>query len=377
MDILMSVSDYLFKLPDGTHLSYAFPYDLKKCGKQFKWFRSFKDYRVVSVTPQKKSHAPRLGLWTSRGTTKFVCADFDKLPVGYSRWSQFEEAVREKFPNDYVFKSASGKVKVLFLVELYRGYIDCKRAKYALKQILPSAWYKVVDTSYFGMSITYLNPMIVAGLCRYLETKPVARKINFSPLFRKTVDGHFFKAHEGPLPKYLQKFVKGNRGKEMFCRILFRQRGMAMKKGFDIPTTKFANELGVSQKTVHRWREELISLGLIKCIDKKYKINKKAQTFKAIGLFKKTVIRIFTSVKTKVSGKYKKHISLPTQIEDGNWHSTIWDLSKYFFRDRQEEFLAWVASVPDSDTKRRLRKARYALISRCKYNGLPHNHLVI
>lgn len=368
------MNKYLFRLPDNTHLSYAFPQDLKKCGKQFKWFRSYPDFRVQNMT-KKKGSSPRLGLWTSRGTTKFICADFDKLPKGYTRWAVFERDVRAKYPNDYVFKSPSGKVKVLFLVELYRGYIDCKRAKYALKQLLPTVWFKAVDTSYYGMSIAYLNPMIVSGLLRYLDTKPVARKINFAPLFQKKVVGHSFKKHEGALPKYMRKFTRGLKKREDFLRMLLRQRGMAMKKGFDIPTTKFAEELGVGQKTVHRWREELVSIGFIKCIDKKYKINKKAQTFKAISLFKKTVLRIFTTKKLAI--KTKTFISLPTQLEDGNWHSEIWRLSKYFFRDRQEEFIQWVSSLSNSDIKNRLKKANYALISRLKYNDLPYQHLVI
>lgn len=368
-------NEYLFQLPNMTHLSYAFPQDLVKVGgSQFKWYHSFYDYRVVNKTPKKKDKAPRLGLWSARGNQKIICADFDNLPKGRTRWNKFFEEIKNKYPNDFVFRSQSGKVKIFFLVELKTGYINHKMANYILQKLLSPELYDAVDNSLLGMSVCYSHPVMVQGFRDWLKVNPRPRRVNLAPLFRK-ISNHNFKIHEGKLPKLImQKFVKKNKSKELFVRILLRQRRMAMKSGFDIPTTKFARELGVDQKTVHRWRNELVECGFIVCSDDTYKINKKAMTYKAVGLFRQIVKNIFTAIiRGKKSGK--SFYKLPEVIPDGEWQTTIWKYSK-FYLNKQQEFIQWVESLPNSDQKRRVNKAYSALKSRLIYNDLEYLHLV-
>lgn len=365
--------EYLLTLPNKTHISYAFPQDLKKAGGQFQWFRSFYDYRIVNRIPKKKKSSPRLGLWSPRGNQKIICGDFDELPSDYDSWDTFHLDMKKRYSSKgYVFRSVSGKVKVFFLVELKTNFINHKMGKYILSKLLEKNHFSQVDTSYTGMSICYTNPIMIAGFRKWLESSPEPQKVNLAPVFRK-IANHNFDIHKGKLPKILEmKFIKGNKAKELLCRILLRQRRMAMKSGFDIPTTKFSRELGVDQKTVHRWRNELVELNFITCIDETYKINKKGMTYKALGLFKKITIQIFKTIKDKT----KKFHALPTTIADGMWHSTIWNYSKYYFKDRQDEFIEWVASLPDSDKHGRMKKAYNALKSRLIYNDMEYLHLV-
>jgi DNA-binding Lrp family transcriptional regulator len=259
------------------------------------------------------------------------------------------------------------------MVELKNSFINCKMGRHILCELLPDKLFDAVDTSLFGMSITYTHPEMVASVIKWLGNKPKCRKVNIGKLYRKHSD-HVFKEHEGYIPVEVQKsFIQGNRAKEVLVRKLLRQRQMAMKGGFDFPTTKFAREVGVDQKTIHRWRKELIDLGFIKCIDATYKINKKAMTFKAIGVFKFMVKKIFTT--KQPPNNHKITIKLPDSIPSGEWQNVIWEYSKYYMHD-PDKFINWVTHLPYSQTKRRLRKAYSALISRLKYAGLPHNHLV-
>ena len=367
----MDSNNYLFTLPNGTHLSYAYPKDLK-CGGQFKWYRSYNCFKITQINPIKKNRAPRIGLWSARGSQKLICADFDHLPASYRTWDKFYQDVKRTYPNDFVFRSMSGKVKVFFLIELKTGYINTKTARYIIEQLVPKNWVKSCDISYLGLSVCYTTPDMVRKLCAWLKNSPNLRRVNLAPLFRKISD-HNFDIHKGKLPKSLDKFIRGNKSKELFCRMLLRQRRMAMASGFDIPTTKFARELGVGQKTVHRWRQELIELNFITCIDETYKINKKAMTFKAIGLFKKIIKEIFTKTKTKILTSTVP--DFPKKILDGDWHKEVWLHSKYYLHDPLG-FINKVASLPHSDVKRRTKKALYAMISRLKYSDMPYTHLV-
>ena len=359
---------YLFNLPDGSHLSYALALDLKKGGSQFKWFRSYPSWGLTNITPKTKKGSPRLGLWSARKNQKILCADFDSLPEGYRSWDKFHEVMKIKYPNAYVFRSVSNKVKMFFIVEFTTSYINTEMSRYALSKLLKGRLFDSIDTSFAAMSICFLNHIIVTGLTFWLANNPTVNRVNMAPFFRKCSD-HHFNIHKGKLSKIFNKFIGKSKAKEMFIRILMRQRRMAMRSGFDIPTTKFALELGVDQKTVHRWREELVELGFIKCIDETYQIKKKAKTYKAINLLRKIVIEIFT---TKKQSKYdKKFIDLPESINNGVWHEVIWFYSKYFI-NRQQDFINWVSSLPDSDKKSRLKKAYSALKSRCIYTDTAY-----
>lgn len=107
---------HLFKLPDGSTLKYAPHW---QTGPQSNWFMSHDDHRVWEASRGPKNRQYRVNLWSSQTDLNIVAADIDKLPEGFASFDSLYDYLNAIFPKDHaiVARSASGNVKVFFLIE--------------------------------------------------------------------------------------------------------------------------------------------------------------------------------------------------------------------------------------------------------------------
>lgn len=363
-----------FILPNNSNLSYAFPHDLggiSKVGGQWSYLRRHDTKKLHTFRRGRKDQNVRLGLWTSRSRQHFVCADFDYLPSGFKKWDDFYGyCVKAYGKKGFVFRSISNKVKVLFLVELPvgRSRMTSSISKNILDKLLKSD-IEYADTSMFGMGLLFLYPPLVNGIQKFLRSNPKKHKIAKNMCVEAA---HEFQEYFGEIPSEIfDNFIGKSVKREMFIRILMRQKGLVTTAGFDLPTTKIARDIGVDQKTVWIWREELASLGYLKCVDRDYTKGKKAMTYKFMGVIRKVVVDLFRRVSKGIKTLFKPK-SFPDKINAGEWHEKAWELSASYVNN-PKEFLeaAKKLSGINQSGKRRGKKFILAINNRLRYAGLP------
>jgi len=356
---------HAFVLPDNSHLSYAHIYDMKEKNTQFKWARTYITQRLMNFNPKQKDRQTRLGLWTSRSNLQVVCADFDYLPDGFSDFDSLQVYMKSIFSyRSLIIKSKSGKIKALFMVDLKEKLdMTTEIALASLQKILPSDLFDAIDKSYCGLSIMFIRPSVIPKIQTWLKSAYIYDAVI------EDKEPHFFEYHVGDLPKCFDSFIsKDSRGRserEGFVRLIMNIQGLSIE--FGLPNTKIARELGVNQKTVSRWRNDLIKLGLLEVTSDFYCKGRTAKQYKAKGKFKKVLDKKYNK-KSYLLAPVPD--SLPDRISDGNWNETAWELSLKFVRE-PEKFISLARKIPDVNRKNRLHKFVSAVNNRRKFFGLP------
>lgn len=95
-----------------------------------------------------------------------VIADFDILPPQYDSFEQFHYDLFRLCPQGCQVVSASGKVKVIFLVSKY------KNINYAntLKSLIPTELHEYLDLNHSALTTTYLTVNMIKEIQTWLKT---------------------------------------------------------------------------------------------------------------------------------------------------------------------------------------------------------------
>lgn len=361
------MKDDVFTLPDGN----ALPYTLIYRGRRH---FSTRDNIRLHQEVKKKQYRPTLEGISSRGSLKVIFADFDVLPEGYTSFEQLYVDVKKDYSSQGIpLKTSSKKVKIAFVVDFGFSHNPNKtQILFALSKLISHELFKYIDKNINALIRHFILPENIQPLkngllnspvhiikdsqskdlsCNNLEDTETCGLLSLSDSNQKTL---LFLQYTEELKSFprLQKIIS-----EMtmngLVRILVLIRGLIEPHGFDLPTTKLAEQLNCHPDTVSRRLKELIRLRLLKCINFNYQApigknigTSKARTYRAKGELKRCIKSL-----TKNIHSY----SLPKTIDDGKWEETLWKCAVKFL-NKPNEFQIWARSLPGADLKDRPRK---------------------
>jgi len=371
----------LLVLPNGSHLRYALPQDL---GGTPNWFRGYDLDYVRKWERKRKKHNIKVGLWTSRSNQHVIVADFDDIPQGYRDYDHLFSATQERYQDiALVTRSISNKVKIFFVLE-FKEEIEMSKSisLLNLESLLNDhSFFSVIDKRVSALSITFTYPELTQRLSEFLPKMKMHKGIlpvgtvlgeggegdnnhcipssrfNKSPRVSKPLP-----IFSGDIPSTsFEFFIRRNPQREKFIRLLLNRRGLA-SDGFDLGTVKIAEEIRATQKSVWKWRLELENLGLITKISSAFYPGRKAHRYVASGLLLEALQEIHKSATTRAINW------LPSTIPDGEWHSTLWTVSRHFVHDK-DAFFTWVKTIPgwNREDKERLSEAEDAIENQIRY----------
>jgi len=397
---------HLLELADGTLVPYALPGETTPYSS---WYRTFDTKFVHTYHSKIKASAIRLGGWNTKkailynnkytftaSTTRLIYADFDTHPHTFKNFDEFYDFISYTFKASAVtIRSFNNKVKIIFQVKTIQESITKKDALRFLKKILPLELFNHIDQTDAALKLSFIKAKDIKEL-RKLKYKTVHNLLNIiedntnylselkdtlnntsllKPLSPSPVGGytlveeHKYRTIKNNLFIHATKHIhKNNPQFIQFMYILLASSQLLYSNGFDIPTTKVAKQVGVSQRTVSSWRYKLERTGILKCINRYYMPGVKAYTYTATGILKRFL--------HKLHKKTKARTALPTYIKDGTWYETLWYYS-YRFRFHPKDFLAWIQRVRGHDRKTRPRIALNAIVSRLKYLDKSYSELSV
>ncbi len=347
---------HLFNLPDGSTLKFATHWQK---GPINNWFFSHDDKRVWKASTQAKGKQYKVDLWSSRTNLIVLCADIDKLPSFYSCYDslyQFLKLVLSK-ETAVVARSASGKVKCFFLVDIGNSKINASLAKATLESIFcfNNDIFNCLDLSSTGMRITYLNHSVLLALVKGLSL--------LNPISAVDIDGQEDNVYSSsigtskPLRQYTgdlnlifpqYNFIGVKAG---LLRILLESKELLTSEGFGISLKKVSKDVNKSFQRVHIAKKYFQKLNWIEKIDDYYIPGKKAKMYRASGELKDALVKKFRSVSDK--------IVVPSSIPDKEWNSSLGSIIGRLFQSHTiEETLEKIKKIEGARIGDRLQQAR-------------------
>lgn len=350
----------LFKLPNGKHLKYEYSRNGIKVGSQDTWTkaRNCEEFWRTARSP-KKEQLPKLGLWSSRSNQHLLAIDIDKLPEGFLSFEELYNKLLNTLDKvAIVLRSPSGKVKVLFLVEVYGGIIPTDSSiKSVLNQLLPSDLNCTVDPQ--GTKLCFVNESMARIISERLPYLPVFLSMRVSGptgAVRRDEAPKEPRFYRGPIPDSLLVFQKHYKSKlepskEKFLRYLLASPNLIW--GLDLPITHLGKLMGTTPTSVSTWIKWLIQNRWLQLVSGKYAKGKKARRFKANGKllsFLKILYPTHTDRQTPPP---------PSVIRDGEWNDAGWSAIVHF--QNRSKVLDWFYNIPGNDLKGREKKILHQL----------------
>lgn len=392
----------LFKLSNGASLRYSFLIRGAP-GRQENFWQTWATSKAINPNP--KGPPMKLGLWTARmdgqstsplSTLQLVCADFDDeqvlkayLPKStYENgpkepellWAELRTLLKKEFEESgkgIVTVSRHNKAKVFFAVEVQPGQIMTTDGALALLSVLlPSALFQYVDKKQQALSTTFLTQPIVKVLSSKLQhLAPTlglifymvnACRSNGTKINRASIDKSEkpFREYGGEIPTVqsdglLREYLSKTSHHERLIRILLECPGLIGTRGFQLPQSKLAKMIEVSQRTISSMLNHLERAGLLECTNSHYSygvINSRAKTYKALG----PIVDILKFIHGPDIKAGKPRRELPRSIPDGEWEAVIWKEAQHWVH-HPKEFLMGVSKIPGAQEKDREQKAKRAI----------------
>jgi len=347
------------------------------------WFRTLKTDRVLKHDPmardgeKAKRRCTRVGLWTARhGHTRFaptsrqqlIIADFDnELPPAFQAddWDSFYNYSKELInQNGLVIRSVSGKVKIIFVVELPKSgplTITKAIALESLNKLLPIDLFDYIDKNDSAHNKCFVNPKIISMLIKHLPHLKVHQAALGEDVYLiqdkqlPKVKKEPLREYKDPIPKELLPFISGKRPqqKERFLRILLETQAL-IGYGFDLACTKISKQLGVSNQCILDWISEAIALEWLFILDPTVKVGKKAKTYGADG-------DLLAALQSHPKATLLRKDPLPSLIPDGEWENYIIGSIRWRFLRDEEAFRDYFGSLPGATLKDRPTKLEQAI----------------
>ena len=305
------------------------------------------------------------------------------------------EFIKEKLPDEYtITRSASGKVKVLGLVEFsefskysnhdyrFKSRLIGQLSEMLWSNYLPEEILLTLDRAHAAPLYSYINEEMFHDISRFeKQALPVAQfnidgehlTVEFPNgqmlvrrfqeiIHNKETESHAYKMYHGELPifarKFLGKYMSAKalpEKREKFIRVILSMHNLA-KNGFDLPSTTIGTFVGTKHKNINRWLHRLVKAGQLEIVTSEYKRGKQAKRYKALNELEEFLLKTVqknNNETTDSSSNYK----LPTFIADGTWRDQTFDALRYHFLDDFDGYINWFRSLPGSREKNREEEA--------------------
>lgn len=158
------------------------------------------------------------------------------------------------------------------------------------------------------------------------------------------------------LKNWINKQNLGTRlikARERLIRILIAQKGLLIR--FDISKEWLSNYLNIKRDTLTNWLKEIIDNGWLNIANEAYGKGYKAISYRAENELAELIMSYYGFKDRRDSYNSKP---LPTKINDGEWHKTVFLASFKFQNDETDDnFIKWFKTIPGWDQKDRLSKA--------------------
>lgn len=358
------VPEILFRLPDDSCLKFARPY---ATGKQVDWFMTNRNPGVYASSLKPKGKHYKVDLWSSRTNFVLVAADIDSLPVTHDSYDSLFQDLQRRFivGTAITARSASGKVKVFFLVQLPHGVAMTNAIAGATLNYLFSfnpQVAKCLDKG-TGTRITYLNHDVLVSLSQglpHLSAIPAVLPKGLKLLGRgsgvissitpATNQTRPYRIYADNIEKVIPG-VKFKGARDGLLRILLEAPQLLGKQGFGISTKKAAKDLGVSQPRLSKLRKHFEKIGwLIAVDDRSYVPGNVAIRFKAAGELELALRKRFSFNNID--------IVVPTSIPDGQWNKELGKLVGILQPSHTlDEVTAKIAAIKGAADGSRLKQA--------------------
>lgn len=410
----------------GGFLKFAMPWDVnKEDDNRYRNYR-FSNNLYTKLKTRTKRQMPMLdGLTHSEGTHALLFIDIDKLSndLMYGFKPTFE-TMRNKIYQDvgqgsmshYLLriKTPSKKIKLAFVVDLNSYKASDLNLRLIVERVIRKAGIsylltqEVVDLSINGIIKCYFNNSILDRLEYSIDSLPciLAKesdlKIHITkPSFKnrtpinpptklvpqptplltvfniKTTTKksntlcHTYRMLKGPIPKYLELLAKEHKINRKLLRVLIESPMLLYFNGFGISMDKASKATEQHKMTVQRALKRLVDKKLLLIVNNTWEWGRRAMRYMASTTLFFALMVYRKSLKAPV--KSTEPFSVPTSIEYGEWHKTVWRTSEAFI-GRWEEFIEWFESVPYHNSKDRRKHLMTTIQSRLRYSGDPDYH---
>lgn len=270
-----------------------------------------------------------------------VVADFDNLPEGFGSYEELYGYFLNKYYN--VSRTASNKVKVFHKVT-FTGEIPSDASESFLRDLYgPLA--SGIDFSWSAQNRAFMTPTALTALSGCVMGDSVEYRAPKRLKYK----------YNGVMSVRFKAFIDGKSVKEELLRYLICTPKLL--EGCKLNDLILANTLYTTSTNILDWLDELVSIGFLdKC--------ELTGLYEAVGALKVFIEQ--NSEKLQYDKADLPDASM-TIIPDGEWHDTIWDLSKYFVEDFKEDnfdsFKDYCMSLYGIDEKDRVSKVDRAVIS--------------
>ena len=304
-----------------------------------------------------------LNLWSSGGNSHLVAADFDDHPIADDDFEPLVMLLRQRFSPEQaiVARSASGKVKVFFLIVLPNG----QKMEFGIAKQVISATFRhdeqllsCIDLSLAALKITYLSDGLIESLHSGLKI--------LQPFYSPLSVGHHnpftsaskttappFKSYRGELG-HLGIETPSSESHEAVLRILLAMPGLLRPSGYALPTGKLGIDAGYSRQRGSQVRRDYTLNGYLCLHDSHYAPKGRAQIFRASGELRAALLKLYPDYDINSTTA-----AIPSSIPDGKWNEELGKIIGRLFaagRNREEALIA-VTKIPGSDKKDRLQQA--------------------
>jgi len=265
---------------------------------------------VDDMCANKKDSLPIVNFKTMK---EFACviADFDILPPEFETFDSFFSFLYKNYPTACVTRSASNKVKVIFLVEKML-HIDYLRT---LKSLIDESLHKYLDTSPSALNTTLFNEAMYADIYKWLKTAIPHESLGkeFSEIQCDQLSQLYVDTNNRLCDLLVDA---GFTTKQFRCLTepKLQQLGMQLmtsaldlcQEGCMWNQEIFAKVLGLkSPRTAAKLLDKLVEVGFIELVAN-YSAGYKSRTYKAVG----KLLAFFT--------EHGLHTTKATTIENGN-----------------------------------------------------------
>lgn len=178
---------------------------------------------------------------------------------------------------------------------------------------------------------------------------------------------------EGPISECFVKWINiptlGKRvieAREKFVRLLIAQKHLVIRN--PLPQEEISQFLNIKCDTLRSWLKEFRSRDWLELPSNDY-----GKGWKALDYIAKNELfyEIMNYHKFKNKWDSRLYKELPTQINDGEWHRTLFLCSFHFKSDPDESrYIKWVKSIQGWDKKTRLKEAHDTFKCMKKFESL-------
>lgn len=314
---------------------------------------------------------------------RFLIADFDKCPDNFPNFEVFFENMVAQFPDAWVTRSVSKKVKIFFFVEnnvKEDTANDLNFQKAALSTLLGGAdseLSKCCDMSWSGINVSLCDIEMIldyqlktirgsfklAGKAKALAKEAGYYRNGRSP--RKGKKAGPFGMFRGTLPKEFAE-IAFTKPRSRVVRYVLGNMFLATTNGGALCRSVIAKKCNASIVTVVGVVKALIDSGCLTLKTKHDYLKKQAAIYKASG----ALAEFFAKGGAEKTFKSTRALTaLPSTIADGEWHETLFNVARSI--DSRTAFFEWFASVPGSDLKDRRKKAESIWNKSQQYKKTP------